>query len=340
LLIGLVLAAGLAGGVAGRLLAPGAQPGARSPQRPIVQIVRQQPGLPSLADLIDGLCPSVGLIVAKGAAPGAASAAKSANVPEAAEVGAFAVSANGWLLTSADAAAGGHLDVIFGDGRRAAISEVRSDAVSGLALAKVDLQPLQPVPLSDQNAPRVGDFGFGLLTAGGNGCSAQAAMIGSDFLADGGGLASYVRLQTGPADLPNGTPFLGGDGRVVGISTGAAAGELVPAPLAAIIVDELIRNSPSPTTAFGFRAVDFAQALSARLGDSRARGAGVALVQPKSIADRAGLRAGDIIVSVNGTPVSSASELGRALDAVPRTAKLDVRRAAAQLELSVARTSH
>jgi serine protease DegQ len=186
----------------------------------------------------------------------------------------------------------------------------------------------------------VGDFGLALQAPSGNGCSADIAMIGSDFLADGGGPVSYVRLQTGAAPLPAGTAFVAGDGRVIGIATtnSSAAGALIPSPIAATIVDELIRNSPSPTVAFGFRATDFTAGLSARVGDTRSRGAGVALVQPKSAAARAGLQAGDVIVAVDGSPVSSASELGRALDAAQDSASLDIARADQRLTVNVTRS--
>src|SRR5579884_2074505 len=59
--------AALIGAFLGRSFGP-AQNGAGQAQtrRPIVQIVRQQPGLPSLADTIDHLCPSIAEIVPAG----------------------------------------------------------------------------------------------------------------------------------------------------------------------------------------------------------------------------------------------------------------------------------
>lgn len=343
LLGGVAGVAAIVGGFIGRSLSP-AQTGSGAGRRPIVQIVRPQPGLPSLADTIDRLCPSMAEIVPTGATPQAPTPAAgspgSGASPAVTETPAFAISADGWLVTSTPLPTAGQYDAVFGDGARAAIGEVRTDPVSGLTVAKADTTTVTPVAINDQDFPRVGDFGLALQAPSGNGCSAGIAMIGSDFLADGGGPVSYVRLQSEAVQIPAGVPFVAPDGRVIGIAAdvSAAANTLIPAPIAAIIIDELIRNSPSPTVAFGFRATDFTAGLSARVGDTRSRGAGVALVQAKSSAAKAGLQAGDVIVAVDGSPVSSASELGRAMDAAQNSASLDVVRGDQHLTMTVKRT--
>ena len=198
--------------------------------------------------------------------------------------------------------------------------------------------PAAPLPFSDEAFPRVGQFGFALATPAGSGCSAASSMIGSDFLTDGGSPAGYVRLLPPPDGWSAGMPLLATDGRVLGIGTDEPDGGVIPAPIASVILDELIRNSLSPSTSFGFRAIDYAAPFATRLGDVRS-GAGVALVQPKSTAAKAGLEAGDIVTAVNDTPVSSASELNRALDAQSGKATLTIQRRSQQLTLTVARTA-
>jgi serine protease Do len=316
------------------LLSPSKRPAFRRPSTgaagPIVQIVRQQPGLPDLADLIDRLCPSVATIVSRGSDPLPSSA-------EAPEVPASAYSSDGWLVTSAAHLPQGPLDAVFGDGRRVDLTDVRTDPVSGLTIARA-ATPAVPLAFSDQAFPRVGQFGLAVATPAGTGCSAAAAMIGSDFLADGGGPTGYVRLQPPPDPWMAGMPLLGTDGRVLGIGTDDPAGGVIPAPIASVILDELIRNTVSASTNFGFRAIDYAAPFSTRLGDVRS-GAGVALVQPRSAAARAGLQAGDIVTAIDDEPVSSASELSRALDAAPNRITLNVERRSRQLTFAIARTS-
>jgi S1-C subfamily serine protease len=62
------------------------------------------------------------------------------------------------------------------------------------------------------------------------------------------------------------------------------------------------------------------------------------LVQPRSAADKAGLEAGDVVVAVNGSPVSSASELNRGLDAVTGKASLTVMRGDQKLTMQIPRS--
>ena len=330
LLGGALLVGALGGAFAARLLAPAPQPTTQPAAHPIVQIVRQQPGLPDVADLIDRLCPSVAVIVQHGADVVAGSS--SAPAAPASEY-----SADGWLVTSAAGLPPMPLDALFGDGRRVELSDLRTDAVSGLAIVKA-ASPGTPLPFSDQAFPRVGQFGLAVSTPAGTGCRAAAAMIGSDFLADGGALVGYVRLRPPPDGWSAGMPLLSTDGHVLGIGNTDPSGAVIPAPIASLILDELIRNSLSPTTRFGFRVVDYAAPFSTRLGDVRS-GAGIALVQPKSAAARAGLQAGDIVTGVNDVPVSSASELSRALDALSGKTTLRVQRRSEQLQLTIKPTA-
>ena len=119
---GLVLAA-LVGGYAARNMTPIGQPQLASDpsqqqRRPIIQIVRDQAGLPSLADTITTLCPSIAAIVPSGATEAAARG--------------FAVSPDGWIVAATSALPSGRVEAHFGAGPAVAITERRSDPVSGL----------------------------------------------------------------------------------------------------------------------------------------------------------------------------------------------------------------
>lgn len=327
-LLGLAVAA-IAGGFIARGLAPAPSQSPSGPARPIVQIVRQ-PTFPSIAPMVERLCPSIATIAAADQTGGSSSAPGPSSA-------AFVVSSDGWLVASAPLPTSSNLQVLFGDGRRANVDDSRSDPVSGLSILHVDSTGLTPLSFSDQNFARVGDFGFALRTNG-SGCAARASMVGSDFLVDALAQGVFVRLEPMVQPPGPGVAFLGGDGLVIGVSTSAVENGLLPAPIAAVIVDELIRNNQSPIASFGFRAIDFTPELASRIGEQRSRGAGVALVQQNSAAEKAGLRAADVVIAVDGSPVSSASELSRALDAVTTSATLQVARGNQQLTVTVARS--
>ena len=324
---GAVFVAAVGGAFFGRNFAPAGRPQPDSPdrRRPIIQIVRQQPGFPSLADTIASLCPSIAAIAPAGTTGSAAAG--------------FAVSPDGWVLASTAALPGGDIEVHFGPGPALPVSEKRSDPVSGLSILKTAANGMTPVPIADQVFPRVGDFGFAIGDPAAAGCSAEAAMIASDFISDGGAPSAYIRLQPmGAADLPPGAPFISGSGQGIGVvAPSGPADSVIPGDIVADVADELLRGSLSPTTRFGFRAEDFDTGLSTRLSDSRASGTAVALVQSKTPAARAGLQAGDIVVAVNGSPVASASELGRALDGAGKAASIDIERGDQRLTLSIGR---
>jgi S1-C subfamily serine protease len=240
---GAVFVAAVGGAYFGRTYTPTGQPQPGTPdrRRPIIQIVRQQPEFPSLADTIATLCPSIAAIVpAGGSGPAAAG---------------FAVSPDGWVLASTAALPAGDVEAHFGTGPAIAVSETRSDPVSGLSIVKTAATGLAPVPLADQSFPRVGDFGFAIEDPAGEGCSAEAAMISSDFLTDGGAPSAYIRLQPMGAVLPSGAPFISATGQAIGVVASAGpAFASIPADIVSEIVDELLRDSLSPTTHFGFRA--------------------------------------------------------------------------------------
>ena len=332
---GLWLIALVAAAIVGGLVTRGASPDESTSSehqttvlpRPIVQIVRQ-PTVPSIADMVDRLCPAIAAIVPAQAATG--SAHRPAALP------AFAVSANGWLVTAATLKTGTDYTVRFSDGDSAPIEQVRSDPVSGLSAVQVDTSALTTAVFANQLFARVGDFGFLLTQGAATDCAAEYSMIGSDFVVDGAASNIYERLQPGPSPLAPGSPVFAGDGTVIGVITDAD-GTLLPAPIASVIADELIRDDISPVASFGFRAVDLTPDLAARIGDARLRGAGVALVQPKSAGQVNGLRAGDVVIAVDDQPISSASELSRALDAIDRRATLRVQRGDTVVPVAVAR---
>lgn len=301
------------------------------PTRPIVEIVRPQTGLPDLSALVSRLCPSVAVIVPQGSLPPSAGG-QSDPLPAASMY-----SNDGWLVTSSANLPDGAMDALFGDGERLPVTDQRSDPVSGLTVLRT-ASDANPIGYSDQAFPQVGQFGLVLDTARGTGCSAALAMIGSDFIADGAGSSGYVRLQPPPSMWAPGVPVVGSDGQVIGIGAGGSSGTVVPASIASIIIDELIRDSLAPSAAFGFRAVDFAAPISDRLGDVRS-GATVALVQPKSSASKANLHAGDVVLAVGDSPVSSASELNRMLDAAKGKVTLNVQRGSSNLSIVIRKVS-
>jgi len=300
----------------------------------IIQVVRPRRSEATLADVVDAKCSAIVSVM-----PSATSAPNPGN---AAPVAAgLVVSSDGQVVTSARALPNsGVLTVILGDGRRFDAQRGPADAISGLALLKIDASDLPVLQFAGGSASRTGELGALVATPNGAGCTAVPAMIGSDFLASGDEARATVRLQPEPESVLPGTPFLAQDGSVAGLAgLYADADDVLPGSRTGLIASKLLRGDAESAALFGFETEDVAPDLAARLGDGRLRGAMVDFVQPDTPAEKAGMTAGDIVVEVNGTPISNASELSRSLAVAQEPVQLQVRRKSQALSLTIKRVS-
>jgi serine protease Do len=239
------------------------------------------------------------------------------------------VSPDGYIVTSGRMLAGRDtLPVQFNDGRELDAKVVANDPLSGLALVKVDGRNFITLQFADSDLPRTGAWGFSLTSPAGSGCAVQTGVIAQDFAAGGEALRSSILVGPTPSENVEGVPFIGSDGRVLGLAafpdddSAGDLGVLVPGDVAARIVSEMLRSGAPPATPFGIVAEDLGPVLAKRLGADRQRGAVVVMVKPGSPADTAGLKAGDVVLTAGESPISGASELGRALD--PDAASIDL----------------
>lgn len=277
---------------------------------PAIRIVRPQAAQTSPADIVDQSCPSVVSIVAANTEDGPAGAG-------------FLAAPNGVVLSVASAVPDGDLTVRLSDGRSFAAQRIGADPVSGLVLLKIDAPDLPWLNAASADLPRVGSPVLALTAPNGSGCAAMPAIVGSDFLVDGGGTRSYVRAAPPFGPDQAGAPVLDQNGQVLGIVTAPTSGKaaeapsILPAVVSAPIVAALLRSEPSAAARYGLELGDVTPGLATRLDYGRERGAMLAMVSEHGPAAKAGLEAGDIVLSVNDTPVSSASEAMRLLGAEP-----------------------
>lgn len=264
-----------------------------------------------------------------------------ASAPPVTPVG-FLVSPEGYIVTSAGALSSqGALHILLNDGRTLLATRSGSDSLSGLALLKVDGSGFPFLQYADAGFSKVGATALALASPNGSGCVAQAGMISADFLAEGSGRRVYVRIRPALEGILAGAPVLGTDGRVIGIagldSSRTDSNELsriLPANAAALRTSILLRGQ-STENRLGIAAADVDAALAARLKVDRQRGAVVLLVADHTPADKAGLKAGDIILAASDQPVSSESELARALDTPANEIPLDIMRGSERMRIIV-----
>jgi len=132
-----------------------------------------------------------------------------------------------------------------------------------------------------------------------------------------GSRTSFVDfIQTDAAINPgnSGGPMLGLDGKVVGIAnavntTGQGIGFAIPVDVARAVVDELRVHGRVKRGWLGVSVVDLTPDVARNFGRPSYSGVVVSEVVSGSPAQRAGLRAGDIILEVDRTPVQRAQAL-------------------------------
>jgi S1-C subfamily serine protease len=260
-----------------------------------------------------------------------------------------AFTTDGFLLTSAHVvagAAGGGAS--FVDGTDVPFEVVGRDPLSDLAVIRAAGSNLATAPLGDADRLRVGQLvvaignplGFaGSVTAG------VVSALGRSLAARDGRASRLVEnvIQTDAALNPgnSGGALADSRGRVVGINTAVAGiglGLAVPinaatqAIIAALIRDGRVRRAFLGVVG-GTRPLR--PALAERLG--RRRGLEVVQLLDGSPAAAAGVRAGDLIVELDGRPIEGVGDLQRSMvgEAVGRSIPVGLERDGSMIELRV-----
>ena len=205
------------------------------------------------------------------------------------------------------------------DGRSFEAEVLGRDPLTDLALLKLKGSPrsLPVAKLGDSDAVRVGDWllaignPFGLATSVSAGIlSARARNIGEGPYDD--------FLQTDAAINPgnSGGPLFNLRGEVIGINTaivggGAGIGFAVPSNVARSFLPQLESAGAVTRGWLGVSVQDLTTEIARALRLPLHEGAVVTDVTPHSPARAAGLRGDDVVVSLDGGPIASASELTR-----------------------------
>jgi S1-C subfamily serine protease len=234
------------------------------------------------------------------------------------------ITPDGFTLTSAHVVARteGHGRASFVDGRELEFEVVGSDPLSDLAVLRVDGRDLVPAELGDAERLRVGQLvvaignphGFtGSVTAG------VVSALGRSLPTRSGANVRVVDnvIQTDAALNPgnSGGALADGRGRVIGINTavaGVGLGLAVPINSATRrIVAALMSEGRFRRAYLGIAGGP--RPLPPRLARELGRKSGVEIAQvvEGGPADRAGMRAEDLIVELGGTPIEGMDDLQR-----------------------------
>jgi serine protease Do len=237
----------------------------------------------------------------------------------------FIIDPNGLIVTNAHVVEEANwLQVRLADGRRFTGKVIGQDARVDLALVRVEgVTNLPTLPLGDSNRLRVGElvmalghpFGleqsvsFGIVSR--KGAPLTVAAPGFDF------------IQTDAAINPgnSGGPLVNMAGQVVGVNSMAARngsiGFAIPSNLVKLLVPQLATKGKVEWGWLGVSIAEIGDEDVDRLKLSEAKGVLVRGVMPGEPADRGGLKADDVLIALDGTPLDAPRDLQRVVSTTP-----------------------
>jgi serine protease Do len=258
------------------------------------------------------------------------------------------VSADGNIVTNNHVVDGADkVTVRTADDRTLDAKVIGRDPETDLAVIKVEGHNLPFVNFEDRAKPRVGDWVVAVGSPFNLGGTATAGIISAMARpqVSGSGYVDYMQIDA-PINRGNsGGPTFDLEGRVVGVNSAifspsggsVGIGFDIPADVASSVSRQLIANGKVSRGYIGATVQDVTPEIAESLGVTAHHGALVADVVPDGPSARAGLHSGDLIVQVNGHPVTSSSDLTRqvALVRAGDDIRLDVRREGATRSVSV-----
>ncbi len=227
---------------------------------------------------------------------------------------------NGYILTNNHVVKDAdEISVNLHDGRTLIAKLVGADPESDVAVIQVKSEGLTALPLSDSDKLRVGDFVVAIGNPFGLGQTVTSGIV-SALGRSGLGIEGYEDfIQTDASINPgnSGGALVNLRGELVGINTAILSksggnvgiGFAIPSNMAKEIMAQLIEYGVVKRGSLGVHAQDLTPDLAAAFDIQSQSGVVVTNVDKDGSAAKAGLRVGDIIVSVNGRMVRSASDI-------------------------------
>jgi serine protease Do len=216
------------------------------------------------------------------------------------------------------------ISVTLEDGRNFTAQLVRSDAVSDLAVIKINATNLQAAEVGDSSKLRVGDWVTALGNSLGQGISATKGIVSAlgVSISVGAGQSLYDLIQTDAAINPgnSGGPLVNLLGEVVGITSVKVAqvgvegmGYAISTREALPIITDLVKAGYVIRPWIGASVYTVDRIVVLRYSLTVSEGALVAQIAQGSPADKAGIQAGDVITAVNDKNVTSVDDLNNIL---------------------------
>jgi serine protease Do len=256
----------------------------------------------------------------------------------------FIIREDGYLVTNAHVVGDAErIQVRLSDGRRFDGRLVGLDERVDLALLKIEASGLPVALLGDSNRTRVGEFvlalghpfgleqtvSFGIVSR--KGAPIQVAAPGFEF------------IQTDAAVNPgnSGGPLVNMAGEVVGVNSMAAVngsiGFAIPVNLVKALLPQLAEKGKVEWGWLGVSIAEVPDEDAAKFGLKEPKGVLIRQVVSGQPADQGGIKANDVVVSVDGASVEGPRDLQRIISSTPvgKIVKISLMREGKETEVAV-----
>ena len=207
------------------------------------------------------------------------------------------------------------------DGREFKAKVIGADEMSDVALIQVEKpKNLTALKLADSDKLRVGDFTVAIGNPFGLGQTVTSGIVsalGRSMGSDSGTYENYIQTDAAVNRGNSGGPLINLNGELIGINTailspsGGNAGIAfaIPSNMANNLVQQILEFGEVRRGMLGIKGGELNADLAQAFDIEAKKGAFISEVMPGSAADKAGLKAGDVITAINGQTISSFAEM-------------------------------
>jgi serine protease Do len=240
----------------------------------------------------------------------------------------------------------GSVSVQTSDGRSIAAAVLGREPRLDLAFLKTESGGLTVLPAAQPAALKAGTLAAAVGMTVDVGPSVSLGILGavggSRRTWRGGSLDHFLRLDVNLYPSQSGAAVVNAEGQLIGLATPGLlrhSALAVPVVTMSRLLDEILREGRirHGYLGVGMQPVPIPRGLREKLGDAPESALIVLSVEPDSPAERANMQLGDILVSLDGRPITAVEELQEALrgDVIGRTAKAVVIRGGNVVDVEV-----
>ena len=257
-------------------------------------------------------------------------------------------SASGYILTNHHVVEGAdEIEVALADGKKLQAKVVGTDPDTDLAVLSVSGANLPAVTFGSSEALRVGDIVLAIGNPFGVGQTVTSGIV-SALGRSGLGINTFENfIQTDAAINPgnSGGALVDSRGSLVGINTAIYSrsggsmgiGFAIPVSTAKMVLEQIVRTGSVTRGWIGVELQEVSPALAESFKLGSTGGAIIGGVLRSGPADKAGVKPGDVLLTIEGTPVTDPQSVLNVMAGLTpgASAKLKLRRQGQDLELAV-----